>query len=374
MATIQERIAPPYDVELYHIVKRYGEVTALHDLTLQVRTGEFLTLLGPSGCGKTTTLRIIGGFEAVTRGEVRIKGKTVTTDPPYRRDTSMVFQDYALFPHKTVGENIAFGLKMRGVKKRERYRRVKEMLDLINLPDIMERKPDQLSGGQRQRVALARSLVLQPSVLLLDEPLGALDAEIRKQMQLELKNLQKRLNMTFIYVTHDQEEAMVMSDRIAVLRDGYLEQLGTPAEIYDQPRTKFVARFVGKCNLWEGKVLRASDRMLVLDTHTPLFGPVTVDIQKQLHSWRPGEPVSLLLRPEDLRLGASAVACVHRSKGKIKAVVHTGPVTRYTVLVREEEVLVEKLRGESFALDEEVLVGWDPAQARLIRERASEEE
>ncbi|RMF93117.1 MAG: ABC transporter ATP-binding protein [Nitrospinota bacterium] len=371
MATLQERIGSPYDVELHHVVKRYGEVTALHDLTLQVRTGEFLTLLGPSGCGKTTTLRIIGGFEAVTSGEVRIKGRVVTTDPPYRRDTSMVFQDYALFPHKTVGENIAFGLKMRGVKRRERYRRVKEMLELINLPDIMERKPDQLSGGQRQRVALARSLVLQPSVLLLDEPLGALDAEIRKQMQLELKSLQKRLNMTFIYVTHDQEEAMVMSDRIAVMRDGYLEQLGTPAEIYDQPRTKFVARFVGKCNLWEGKVLQASGRMLVLDT--PLFGPVTVDIQKHPRSWRPGERVSLLLRPEDLRLGIPAATCVHRCKGRIKAVVHTGPVTRYTVLVHKEEVLVEKLRGESFALGEEVLLGWDPAQARLIREEAAEE-
>ena len=237
---------PEVDVRLDRVTKRFAEFTAVEDLSLEFRRGEFFSMLGPSGCGKTTTLRMIGGFEEPTSGRVLIREKDVTDLPPFRRDVNTVFQSYALFPHLDVFENIAFGLRRRKVAGNEIKRRVGEMLALVELPGYEKRKPKQLSGGQQQRVALARALVNRPQVLLLDEPLGALDMKLRKQMQLELKRIQSEVGITFIFVTHDQDEAMTMSDRIAVMRDGRIEQLGTPSDLYEHPRTGFVAGLPGR--------------------------------------------------------------------------------------------------------------------------------
>jgi spermidine/putrescine transport system ATP-binding protein len=246
--------ASGYAVELAGVSKYYGSVAALEDISLQIRHGEFYTLLGPSGCGKTTTLNIIGGFIPVSTGMVRINGRVVQDDPPYRRNVNTVFQNYALFPHMTVAQNIGFGPRMSKMPPAEIERKVEEVLRLISLPEFAQRRPAQLSGGQQQRVALARALVNEPDVLLLDEPLGALDLKIRKQLQAELRNIQRKVGITFVYVTHDQEEAMVMSDRIAVLNKGHLVQEDTPTAIYHRPANRFVASFIGESNFFEGSL------------------------------------------------------------------------------------------------------------------------
>src|SRR5882762_9021903 len=238
-------------VRLVEVRKTYGEVVAVEGLTLEVLAGEFFTMLGPSGSGKTTTLRVIAGFELADSGTVELHGVDVTRSAPYERALNTVFQDYALFPHMSVGENVAYGLRVKGVGKRERLQRASEALAMVRLPDIGARRPIQLSGGQRQRVALARALVNRPRVLLLDEPLGALDLKLRQEMQLELKRLQAELGITFVYVTHDQDEALGMSDRIGVFSAGRLEQVGTPGEVYEQPVNDFVAGFVGTSNVLE---------------------------------------------------------------------------------------------------------------------------
>ena len=243
------------DVRLDRVTKRFGEMTAVDDLVLDIGRGEFFSLLGPSGCGKTTTLRMIGGFEEPTAGVIYLGGNDVTGQPPYRREINTVFQSYALFPHLTVADNVAFGLQRRKVPKADVETRVKEALQLVDLPGFDKRKPAQLSGGQQQRVALARALVNRPKVLLLDEPLGALDLKLRKQMQLELKRIQSEVGITFVYVTHDQEEAMTMSDHLAVMRHGRIEQIGSPVEVYEHPATEFVAGFLGASNLLDGAVV-----------------------------------------------------------------------------------------------------------------------
>jgi spermidine/putrescine transport system ATP-binding protein len=242
-------------VELKNVTKRFGGFVATHEVNLTVRAGEFLTLLGPSGCGKTTLLRMISGFETPSEGTVWINGEDVTHLPPYRRNVNQVFQSYALFPHLTVEENIGFGLRMQKVAKAETAVRVSEVTELVSLRGFEARKPSQLSGGQRQRVALARAIVCRPKVLLLDEPLSALDAKLRHAMQVELKRLQKKLGITFVFVTHDQEEALTMSDRIAVVNNGRIEQLGNSSEIYHAPRTSFVANFIGQANIFEASVI-----------------------------------------------------------------------------------------------------------------------
>ncbi len=242
-------------VELRNVTKRFGNFVANHEVNLEIQAGEFLTLLGPSGCGKTTLLRMISGFETPTEGSVWINGEDVTFVPPYRRNVNQVFQSYALFPHLTVEENIGFGLRMQKVPKAEVTERVKEVTALVSLGGFETRKPSQLSGGQRQRVALARAIVCRPKVLLLDEPLSALDAKLRHAMQVELKRLQKKLGITFVFVTHDQEEALTMSDRIAVVNKGRIEQLGNSAEIYHSPRTTFVANFIGQANILEATLI-----------------------------------------------------------------------------------------------------------------------
>jgi len=250
----------PADVALTGIRKTYGDVVAVADVDLDIAHGEFFTLLGPSGSGKTTTLRIIAGFEQPDAGAVRIGGQDITLRPPHKRDVNTVFQDYALFPHMTVAENVAYGLKVKGVERAERKRRVDEVLERVRLQGYGGRKPIQLSGGQRQRVALARAIVNRPQVLLLDEPLGALDLKLRQEMQIFLKTLQRELGMTFLYVTHDQEEALTMSDHVAVFNEGRIEQVGSPTAIYQQPATEFVAGFVGTSNILERNGKRFSVR------------------------------------------------------------------------------------------------------------------
>jgi spermidine/putrescine transport system ATP-binding protein len=290
-------------VELRSVTKRFGSFTAVQDVSLGVRSGEFITLLGPSGCGKTTMLRMISGFETPTEGIVMLDGKDVTNVPPYRRDVNQVFQSYALFPHLTVEDNIAFGLKMRNTPRQETARRVRQVIDLVSLGGFENRKPSELSGGQRQRVALARAIVCEPKVLLLDEPLSALDAKLRHQMQLELKRLQQRLGITFIFVTHDQEEALTMSDRIAVINKGKIEQLGSVHEIYHQPRTTFVANFIGEANILPATVIsRGTDGVRIkLDSKVDLVirdATLSDDVETLLVSIRP-EKIHITRRPHE---------------------------------------------------------------------------
>ena len=243
-------------IQFDKVSRHFGEVKAVDNASLEIRDGEFFSMLGPSGSGKTTCLRMIAGFDRPTSGNIFLYGKDVSNLPPYERDVNTVFQDYALFPHMTIEDNIAYGLMVKGMAKAARYKQVDNMLDLVRLPGFGYRKPSQLSGGQRQRVALARALINHPKVLLLDEPLGALDLKLRQQMQIELKAIQKRVGITFIFVTHDQEEALTMSDRIAVFNEGKIEQVGTPSEIYERPASPFVAGFVGTSNLISGETAK----------------------------------------------------------------------------------------------------------------------
>jgi len=281
------------DVRCVGLTKRFGDVAAVDEVDLDIGRGEFFTMLGPSGSGKTTTLRLIAGFERPDSGRVELAGRNVSQDPPYARDVNTVFQDYALFPHMTVLENVEYGLMVRKVAKKERRGRAQQALEMVQLEGLGERKPSQLSGGQRQRVALARAIVNQPRALLLDEPLGALDLKLRQQLQIELKQIQKELGMTFVYVTHDQEEALTMSDRIAVFNQGKVEQVGTPAEMYEHPRTEFVAGFIGTSN-----VLSRNGR-------------------------------TFTVRPEKIRVLAGDAA--EGEPGVVRAAVYLGAVTRYVV-------------------------------------------
>jgi spermidine/putrescine transport system ATP-binding protein len=291
-------------IELRNVTKRFanpagGEVTAVNGASLEIGDGEFFSLLGPSGCGKTTTLRMIAGFELPTDGEIFIHGKEMGQVPAFKRPVNTVFQQYALFPHMTIGQNVAFGLEMKGVSRAERDRRVLETLELVRMPGMEKRKPKQLSGGQQQRVALARALVNRPEVLLLDEPLGALDLKLRKEMQLELKNLQREVGITFIYVTHDQEEALTMSDRIAVMSDGLILQVGEPEEIYETPTSKFVADFIGETNFLEGEVVAQEGENVDI-----LLGNAGVVRMATESHFTPSQAVTVAVRPEKLRLNA----------------------------------------------------------------------
>lgn len=283
------------DVRIKKLVKTFGDVVAVDGIDLDIPRGAFVTILGPSGCGKTTTLRLIGGFDRPDSGEILIQGTRVTETPPHLRDTSMVFQSYALFPHLTVHENIGYGLRERGVNPGEIRTRVGEMLDLIELPDIADRKPGQLSGGQQQRVALARSLVVRPAVLLLDEPLGALDLMLRKQMQIELKRIQRQVGITFVYVTHDQDEALLISDHIVVMRAGRIEQQGTARQVFEQPASRYVADFLGASNILPVRVASRN-----ADHANVIFAGRTLTVSQSLSSG--SGPVALVIRPERIHL------------------------------------------------------------------------
>ncbi|SRR5579883_218377 len=287
------------DVELLNVFKFFDQEPAVHGVDLDIKQGEFFSILGPSGCGKTTTLRLIAGFEQADAGKILIQGRSMTHVPPYRRPVNTVFQSYALFNHLNVWENVAFGLRLKKLRRAEIEARVQEALALVQMESLRSRFPSQLSGGQQQRVALARALVNRPAVLLLDEPLGALDLKLRKQMQIELANLHKDLGFTFIMVTHDQEEALSLSDRIAVMNKGKIEQIGTPSEIYEQPRTPFVADFIGDTNLFEGQIieLEALSVQVLTKTGQKIVVSRTLDTPTTL-----SQEVVVSVRPEKIQL------------------------------------------------------------------------
>jgi putative spermidine/putrescine transport system ATP-binding protein/spermidine/putrescine transport system ATP-binding protein len=286
----------PCDVRFDHVVKHYGRAVAVRDLTLDIPRGMFFSLLGPSGCGKTTTLRLIAGFEQPSAGDVYIREDKVTHVPPYRRDFAMVFQNFALFPHLTVAENVGFGLRMTGIGRADRDAQVRQALDLVQLAGFADRYPKQMSGGQQQRVAIARAVVMKPAVLLLDEPLGALDKNLREEMQVELRALQRQLGITTVFVTHDQDEALTMSDLIAVMRDGAIEQLGPPREIYERPASDFVATFLGASNLLDATVLGSDADGTMVETAAGRFRICEAALP-------PGAALKLAIRPERLRVG-----------------------------------------------------------------------
>jgi spermidine/putrescine transport system ATP-binding protein len=290
------------EVGLYGVTKRFGAMVAVDDVTIEVARGEFFSLLGPSGCGKTTSLRMIAGFEEPDDGRVVLTGQDIVGVPPFKRNVNTVFQSYALFPHLTVADNVAFGLKRKKINKSEIKDKVKHYLELVQLPGFSDRRPGQLSGGQQQRVALARALVNEPAVLLLDEPLGALDLKLRKQMQLELMRIQREVGVTFIYVTHDQEEALVMSDRIAVMSQGKVEQIGYPEDIYERPTTRFVAGFIGTSNIVEAEVTGRAGEFLQLASAPGdrLLVPAPTD-----RSVSAGEKIAFTVRPEKLRVATA---------------------------------------------------------------------
>ena len=343
-------------LELNHIEKNFGDTDVLKGISLKVSRGEFITLLGPSGCGKTTTLRILAGLQTPDRGTVFLNGQNVTELPPEKRDVRTVFQNYALFPHMTVGANIGYSLRLQGKKKLEIRQAVQEVLELMQLPGYEKRMPGELSGGQKQRVAIARAIAGSPSVLLLDEPLGALDLQLRRKMQWELKNLQKQLGMTFIYITHDQEEALNMSDRICVMKDGRFEQIGTPEEIYDRPRTSYVARFVGEANILKGRVLSQSGESLQID-----FGRGTGNARALFHSWKEEEKITLAIRSENLLLSREpeGIPAVIREKS------FAGGMLRIRMEPEDGTTLIASRYGINlpYEIGERVFVSWNGEHA-----------
>lgn len=359
---------PEIAVELRKVSKHFGSVVAVDQVSLRIRHGEFFSLLGPSGCGKTTSLRMIGGFEMPTEGEIAIGGEDQGFRPPFQRPVNTVFQNYALFPHMTIFQNVAFGLQMKKVSKVTIRHRVEEMLRLVQLPGYEGRKPDQLSGGQQQRVALARALINHPEVLLLDEPLGALDLKLRKAMQLELKALQQRVGITFIYVTHDQEEALTMSDRIAVMSKGKILQLGRPEEIYERPANRFVADFIGETNLMSGQVSGIESGVIMVS----IDGQATVPARR-IEGVSEGQQVTVAVRPERLSVSAEKQREAD-IMGEVTEAIYIGTDMRYQVKITPLTTLSvrEQNSGGSarhrFRAGEQVHVGWYSGDASLLTE------
>ncbi|NLK64596.1 MAG: ABC transporter ATP-binding protein [Tissierellia bacterium] len=351
-------------VSLINVEKSFGKNKVVKSMNIEVKEGEFLTLLGPSGCGKTTTLRMIAGFEDATSGIIKVQGVRVEDKEPFERDVNTVFQNYALFPHMTVFDNIAYGLKIKKRPKDEIKKRVNEMLDLVQLKGYENRKPDALSGGQKQRVAIARALINNPKVLLLDEPLGALDLKLRKQMQVELKRLQKKLGITFVYVTHDQEEALTMSDRIAVMNEGVIEQLGTPREIYDRPLTKFVAGFIGESNIFDGKVISVNDGIIYVETSA---GTMKV----KGNGFEAGEDIHVSIRPEHIKVSADSVEGFNL-RGKIKDNIYMGTFVKTSVDLKDKtEIKYSRIeKEEEFTEGNFVNIYWNPERAVAIKSKS----
>ena len=346
-----------YDIRLIGLTKRFDDVVAVDGISLDIDRGHFFALLGPSGCGKTTTLRMIGGFEEPTEGRIELGGVDVAPLPPYKRDVNTVFQSYALFPHLSIFENVAFGLRRRGVKGGDLRKRVIESLELVGLAGLEKRKPRQLSGGQQQRIALARALVNRPRVLLLDEPLGALDLKLRKEMQLELKRIQHEVGITFVHVTHDQEEAMTMADRIVIMNGGHIEQLGTPSELYEQPRTAFVAGFLGVSNLLEGTVA-GGDRVTLTDG-------TAVQVPREVLAGRTGT-VWIGVRPEKLRIGGGEPNSL---AGTVTESAYIGVSTQYILNTPAGPVTVYMQNdrpGGQVATGERLTLSWSPDSTFVV--------
>jgi ABC-type Fe3+/spermidine/putrescine transport system ATPase subunit len=375
-----------YDVRLEGITKRFDDVVAVDDVSIDIEPGEFLTLLGPSGCGKTTTLRCIAGLETPTEGTVYIGGEPVNGVPPFERDTGMVFQSYALFPHMTVGENVAFGLQMKGedggmladenrsigthirrlVRRgtsEEIEERVEKMLELVELPGMKDRGIEQLSGGQQQRVALARALITEPTVLLLDEPLGALDLQLRKNMQIELQNLQSELETTFVYVTHDQEEALTMSDKIVVMNNGRIEQVGRAEEIYEKPETQFVADFIGETNLVHGTYEERADGAVIANGHL-LFEVLPRD--------NAAGDMAFAVRPEKIRVGAAAEGLDNQFQAEVVDEIYKGNLGKFVFRLDGGHELTADVqlidRDKHLSTGQTVTIGWSAENSVLLPE------
>jgi spermidine/putrescine transport system ATP-binding protein len=357
-------------VEIQAVTKHFGDVRAVDGVSLEIRRGELFALLGPSGCGKTTLLRLIAGFEEPDQGTIRIQGSDVTRVPPHRRPVNMVFQHYALFPHLTVEENVAFGLRYKPLPRGDHQDRIAKALSLVRLTGLEKRRPDQLSGGQRQRVALARALVLEPGVLLLDEPLAALDPNLRKEVQVELKQLQRQLGISFVFVTHDRAEALALSDRIAVMNQGKVEQIGSPAEVFEAPETEFVARFLGATNVFTAEVRREEDGLLLLqlpdgtEFSAPAVGPPRLR----------REPVRFVVRPEKLNLRAVPISSEVSLAVTVEDRVYHGASTEWIVRDGRGELYTVYAQnsgsaGESlpFLPGSPAFLGWEPRHSVVLR-------
>lgn len=390
-------------VALAQVTKMFGDFTAVDNIDMTIHDGEFFSMLGPSGCGKTTTLRMIAGFEQPTMGAIQIHGQQVAGIPPYKRPVNTVFQNYALFPHMTVFQNVAFGLEMKKVPKAELERRVGEVLELVQLPHLRERRPKQLSGGQQQRVALARALVNRPEVLLLDEPLGALDLKLRKAMQLELKQIQSEVGITFIYVTHDQEEALTMSDRIAVMDAGVVQQVGAPRDIYEHPNNRFVADFIGETNFVTGRVAELGGFTQVFLGDLPVLGSANG------RDLSVGQEITLAIRPEKINLYPQGEVDVMKAglemeevaslfggeipqtkvdmrqylaternnvvlDGRVEEAIYIGTDTRYRVALENQASLVVRVQNfgsrydQTFTVGNHVYVHWAAENAQILTE------
>jgi spermidine/putrescine transport system ATP-binding protein len=366
--TISEAVP---EIRLSSVSKRFRDVRAVDDISLEIRSGEFFSLLGPSGCGKTTTLRMIGGFELPSGGTIELRGVDVTTAPPDRRPVNMVFQNYALFPHLNVQDNVAFGLRRHRVKEPEVKHRVAEALELVHLAGYGRRKPNELSGGQQQRVALARALVNRPQVLLLDEPLGALDLKLRRSLQLELKRIQIEVGITFVYVTHDQEEALTMSDRIAVMNQGKVEQVGLPEELYERPSTRFVADFMGTTNLLKGSVESIDGTVALIRLDGGDAGRTLV-----VDGTAVGEALEISIRPESLSIDDPSKGAPDAIQGRVEQSAYLGANVQYQVRSQGGALLsvVTPKSGRRFVAGDDVEVGWAAHDALVVGFRPAMEE
>lgn len=363
-------------VQISGVTKTFGDFTAVNQVSLDIRRGEFFSLLGPSGCGKTTLLRMIGGFELPTAGQILINGQDVTYLPPYKRPVNMVFQSYALFPHLTVAENVAFGLRYKKITGTEADQKVADMLGLVRLEGFDQRFPAQLSGGQRQRVALARALAMEPQVLLLDEPLGALDQKLRKEVQLELKNLQRTLGITFIFVTHDQEEALTMSDRIAVMNQGRVEQLDASHQVFEYPKTEFVAQFMGAPNFFSGVVKNIAEGLMHLGSRAD----ADIRVRTTSDVWKPEDPVRFVVRPEklDLRTKSGTADGEVSIEVTIEDRVYQGVNTvwvvrsddgaRYTIYEQNDRPFQESSR---FRVGGRAFMSWNPRDTVVMEKNGN---
>jgi spermidine/putrescine transport system ATP-binding protein len=356
-------------VKLSGVTKRFGTMVAVDHIDLEVRAGEFLSLLGPSGCGKTTTLRMLAGFEQPDEGSVLISGDEVAGVPPYKRDVNTVFQQYALFPHMSVWDNVAFGPRSRKVPEATLGPQVDEMLAIVRLTDFAKRKPSQLSGGQQQRVALARALVNRPSVLLLDEPLGALDLKLRQAMQLELKRIQREVGITFIFVTHDQEEALTMSDRIAVMTNGRIEQLGTPQEIYDEPASVFVAGFIGSANLLPATVVSSGDGFV----SAQLAAGALVNVAADHAHFAADRRVTAMVRPERLQLTPNEPPTSEKLEGVVTETIFQGASSKVIVKTTDGTELIAELEADDAHVQpgDHVWITWSPGCVYLLAEQST---